>query len=183
MISQNSIDEVRLRTDIVEVVRETVPLKNAGRNFKGLCPFHSEKTPSFVVSPDKQIFHCFGCGEGGNVFSFVMKSEGLSFTEAVRKLALRAGVDLPEESGEKQSEREQFFDANQKTQDLFRSALNSPEGERARSYLAGREFDTEILSCFGVGFAHPGEKWLEYNLKKSRVEAGYTGKGRVDSQE
>ncbi|MDP8219177.1 MAG: DNA primase [Candidatus Theseobacter exili] len=170
MISQNSIDEVRLRTDIVEIISETVPLKNAGRNFKGLCPFHSEKTPSFVVSPDKQIFHCFGCGEGGNVFSFAMKSEGMSFIEAVRKFANRAGVKLPDETKEDRSEREDILDANQKAQDFFCEALNSTQGERARRYLAGRELGKNAIERFGVGFAPPGEKLLELRLKKEGLQ-------------
>src|SRR5512136_2987751 len=94
-IPDSIIDQVLERTDIVGVISRYVPLKKMGRNFKAPCPFHNEKTPSFVVSPDKQIYHCFGCGAGGNVFSFLMKQEGLQFPEAVEMLAENAGIVLP----------------------------------------------------------------------------------------
>ncbi len=97
MIPQNILDQIQDRSDIVEVIQRAVPLKRAGRGFSAPCPFHSEKTPSFTVSPDKQIFHCFGCGAGGNVFTFVMKYDKLTFPEAVRQLAQSAGVLLPED--------------------------------------------------------------------------------------
>ena len=95
-IPEDKISEIKNAADIVDVVSESVLLKKAGKNYIGLCPFHSEKTPSFTVSPDKQIFHCFGCSTGGNVFSFMMKQEGLSFPEAARHLAKRYGVDIPD---------------------------------------------------------------------------------------
>ena len=94
-IPEEKISEIRGIADIVEVVSEVVLLKKTGKNYIGLCPFHSEKTPSFTVSPDKQIFHCFGCGVGGNVFSFLMKQEGMSFPGAVRALAHRYGIEVP----------------------------------------------------------------------------------------
>ena len=94
-IPEDKISEVRNSADIVEVVSEVVRLKKTGKNHIGLCPFHSEKTPSFTVSPDKQIFHCFGCGVGGNIFSFLMKQEGITFPEAVRSLARRYGIEIP----------------------------------------------------------------------------------------
>ena len=96
LIPEDKISEIKNATDIVDVVSETVLLKKAGKNYIGLCPFHSEKTPSFTVSPDKQIFHCFGCSAGGNVFSFLMRQEGMSFPEAARHLARRYGIDIPE---------------------------------------------------------------------------------------
>ena len=95
-IPEDKISEIKNAADIVDVVSESVLLKKAGKNYIGLCPFHSEKTPSFTVSPDKQIFHCFGCSTGGNVFSFLMKQDGYSFPEAARHLAKRYGVDIPE---------------------------------------------------------------------------------------
>ena len=95
MYSKSILDEIRDRVSIVSLIGERIPLKKAGRNFKGLCPFHGEKTPSFNVSDDKQIYHCFGCGEGGDIFSFVMKFDGVDFSEAVKYLAGLAGVDLP----------------------------------------------------------------------------------------
>ena len=97
-IPETTIEEVRNRVDIVDVVSEFVPLKKSGKNHKGLCPFHSEKTPSFTVSEEKQIYHCFGCGNGGNVFKFLMEIDDLSFVEAVRQLAARVQVPIPEAS-------------------------------------------------------------------------------------
>ena len=101
--SQEIIEKVREACDVVEIVGEHVSLKKSGQNFKGLCPFHSERTPSFTVSPAKQVYHCFGCGAGGNVISFVMQVENLSFVEAVRSLAKRKGIELPRERSETDS--------------------------------------------------------------------------------
>ncbi|HEY8415691.1 MAG TPA: CHC2 zinc finger domain-containing protein, partial [Thermaerobacter sp.] len=95
-LDEHVIEEIRARVDIVEVISDYVPLRRAGKNFVGLCPFHQERTPSFTVSPDKQMFYCFGCQTGGDVFTFLMKREGWSFPEAVAELARRAGVVLPE---------------------------------------------------------------------------------------
>ncbi len=94
-IPEDKISEIKNAADIVDIVSEAVLLKKTGKNFSGLCPFHTEKTPSFTVSPDKQIFYCFGCGTGGNVFRFLMKHEGLPFPEIARQLAKRYGIDLP----------------------------------------------------------------------------------------
>ncbi len=99
-IPETTIEEIRRRTDIVSLIGEYVTLKKAGRNFLGLCPFHREKTPSFTVSPDKQMFYCFGCSEGGNVFSFLMKLNNLTFPEALRHLAGKVGVVIPEKTDE-----------------------------------------------------------------------------------
>jgi len=96
-IPQEIIDDIAARSDIVEIVNEYVPLKQKGKYYFGLCPFHNEKTPSFSVTPDKQIFHCFGCAVGGNIFNFLMQIEGLSYVEAIEKLAQRAGVSLPKQ--------------------------------------------------------------------------------------
>ena len=103
-------DEIKSRLDIVDVIREYIQLKAAGSNFKGLCPFHREKTPSFMVSPEKQIWHCFGCGKGGDVFSFIMESEGLSFVEALRQLAPKAGVVLKKYDSKNISQRNRMLD-------------------------------------------------------------------------
>ena len=116
-IPEDKIAEIRHAVDIAEIISETVLLRKAGKNLVGLCPFHSEKSPSFTVSPDKQIFHCFGCSAGGNVFSFVMKRDGLQFGEAARMLARRCGVDIPERplSGPERrllSEQETLFEIN-----------------------------------------------------------------------
>jgi len=127
-IPDEKVSEVRHMADIVDVVSDVVMMKKAGRNFVGLCPFHAEKTPSFTVSSEKQIFHCFGCGEGGDVFNFLMKHEGLSFPEAVKNLARRYGVDIPEqamtpEQKRRITERETLYDVNRQAMDFFRHVL------------------------------------------------------------
>ena len=123
-IPDEKVIEVRNRADIIEVISEAVRLKRTGKNYLGLCPFHTEKTPSFTVSPDKQIFHCFGCGEGGNVFSFMMKHAGFSFPEAVRQVARRYGIDIPRQSltpdqRKRISRRERLLKANQKARAFY----------------------------------------------------------------
>ena len=99
-IPDNVIDSIQEKTDIVEVISRCIPLKKLGKNYKALCPFHHEKTPSFVVSPDKQIYHCFGCGAGGNAFSFVMRYENVEFPEAAETLAEKAGITIPHRTAE-----------------------------------------------------------------------------------
>ncbi len=152
-------DEVRSRVDIVDVVGQFVPLKRtAGANWKGLCPFHAEKTPSFNVNPSKGIFHCFGCGVGGDVFGFLMRQERLTFPEAVRVLARRAGVDVPDESpGAGGGERESLRRAMERAAAFYSETLWSPAGVRAREYLAARGIAVEIAERFGLGYAP--ESW------------------------
>jgi DNA primase len=155
-IPQETIDTIRDRSDIAEVVAQYVELKRTGSNFKGLCPFHQEKTPSFVVSPDKQIYHCFGCNKGGNVFSFLMEIEGVTFPEAVRQLGQRCGVEvefrrLPEEM---RSQNEARFGANAFAGRFYhRMLLDGRVGARARKYLEGRGITKEAWTRFGLGFA------------------------------
>jgi DNA primase len=167
--------DIQNAADMVEVVGETVLLKKAGRNFVGLCPFHSEKTPSFTVSPDKQIFHCFGCGAGGDVFTFLMKQDGLSFPEAARTLGRRYGVEIPEKSrlvGTKMStsEREEMIRANQSALNFFRYHLfEHPDGERARAYLKKRRISKKISDRFGLGYAPRDWEALHRNLSKNGV--------------
>lgn len=153
-IPEDTIQEVRDRVDIVDVVGRVVSLKKAGRSFKGLCPFHDEKTPSFNVSPDRGSYHCFGCGEGGNAFGFLMKHEGLSFPEAVRSLAAEVGIEIKQEAGgATPSVTEPVLAANLAAQALYRRALLGEEGEVARAYLEARGVDLEIAERFGIGFA------------------------------
>lgn len=162
IIPEEKITEIKDATDIVDVVGEAVLLKKAGRNFQGLCPFHSEKTPSFTVSPEKQMFYCFGCGEGGNVFTFLMKQRGLSFPEAVKTMADRSGIAVPEgrqtpEQKRRQRERDAILQLNEMAQGLYRKTLrNDPRGQAARDYLANRGFQKEILDTFQIGFAPEG---------------------------
>ncbi|MDR1650440.1 MAG: DNA primase [Synergistaceae bacterium] len=153
---RDDASEVKSRVDIVELIGSYVQLRQAGSSFVGLCPFHAEKTPSFHVSRDRQTFHCFGCGKGGDVYVFVMEMEGLGFREALELLADRAGVKLspwgggrpkPEPSGK--GAREAMAEAS----DFFRKSLAGPGGEAARSYLARRNITGEDISRFGLGWA------------------------------
>ena len=154
---EEKIEEVRQRADIVEVIGAHVRLKRTGRNFVGLCPFHQEKTPSFSVNPERGFFHCFGCNAGGSVFNFIMKMEGLTFPEAVRSLAQRYGIELPEEQsggGPSRSERESMFLANQTAAEFFSHLLwKTPDGEQPRQYLESRGISRETAQGFRIGFA------------------------------
>lgn len=157
-IPEDKIADIRNAADIVEVVSESVLLKKAGKDYVGLCPFHSEKTPSFTVSPEKQIFYCFGCGAGGNVFTFLIEQERLSFPEAVKTLARRYGIDLPEpnmspEQQELMRERESLFTINQQAADFFHHTLvESDQGKEARAYLDGRGITKETIEVFRIGY-------------------------------
>ena len=173
------VDEVRSRLDIVDVVSGYVPLKKAGRSYKATCPFHTEKTPSFVVSPERQTWHCFGaCSTGGDAFSFVMRKEGVEFGEALRLLADRTGVDLrPAREGS--AERyEGLYRVNHEAADFYQRALSSPEGSRAGAYLAERGVDEAARTSFRLGFSPPGSNRLKTHLQtlgfdlEHAVEAG-----------
>ena len=140
-IPDSVIDEVRDRTDIVEVVSQSIVLKKVGKNYKGLCPFHSEKTPSFTVSPEKRIYHCFGCGAGGNAFKFVMETQNISFLEAVRKFSQNAGISIPQTDARHfndptNKEREALKKTNELAANYFYSLFNDAEaGLKARSVI------------------------------------------------
>jgi DNA primase len=163
-IPNEFVDEVRLRFDIVDIVSEYVQLKKSGRNYFGLCPFHSEKTPSFSVAQDKQIFHCFGCGEGGNVFSFIMKMDGLAFPEAVRELANRAGMTLPHVENsiverQKIRKKDRLREASELASRFYQHHLQHPQpaGAAAREYLHKRGLSADVIERFALGFAP--DKW------------------------
>ncbi len=159
MVEDDIIERIRAANDIVDVVRQWVPLKKAGANFRGLCPFHQEKTPSFNVHPSKQIFHCFGCGEGGDVFAFVAKIQKTAFPETLRFLAERAGIDLPERGPSPQDlARRQENEALVRLLDLasawFRRNLEeSAEAEEARGYALKRGLDVAERERFQLGYA------------------------------
>ena len=174
-IPEEKISEIKNAADIVDIVSEAVLLKKAGKNHIGLCPFHSEKTPSFTVSPDKQIFYCFGCGTGGNVFSFLMKQEGLSFPEAVRGLGKRYGIDIPDrplspEQKKKISERESLFDINRRAMEFYHHNLkNSGAGQVARTYLKKRGISQKTIDDFKIGYALDGWDYLLNFFLKHRI--------------
>jgi len=177
--SQSILDEIRSRLSIVSYVGELVPLKKTGRNFKGICPFHSEKTPSFIVSDEKEIYHCFGCGEGGNIFSFVMKYEGISFPEAVEHLAKRVGVTLPKREVSKQEmsrleklayKKKLLFRVNKIVAQFFRDRLNNEQfGVGARKYLKLRGINNDISTQHFLGYADDKTDALISYLKTKKV--------------
>ena len=172
-IPEDKVLEIKNAADIVDVVSEVVQLKKSGKNFLGLCPFHSEKTPSFSVSPEKQIYHCFGCGVGGNIFSFLMKHDGLAFPEAARTLARRYGIDIPvqnltREQRKRMGERESLLSINRQAMDFFGRALRSKSvGARPMAYLKKRGISSEIIDRFQLGYAPKGwDHFLNFISKK-----------------
>jgi DNA primase len=158
--SQQLLDEIRSRADILEIVGQVVKLKRTGENWKGLCPFHTEKTPSFTVNPKRNIYHCFGCGAGGDAFSFLMRQERVAFPEAVRTLADRAGVALPD-AGQRAPEVDGKLEALRRAMALaaefYTRSLWEPGGEKPRAYLEQRGVDPEVAKRFGLGYAP--ESW------------------------
>jgi DNA primase len=183
-IPDETIQAIRDRVSIVEVISSYVALKKAGRNHIGLCPFHTEKTPSFTVNDERGLFHCFGCGAGGTVFTFLMKIERQDFPEAVAGLARRAGVPLPERRADSagSQHREELLRINDFAAAFFGRALLRPEGEQARGYLAERGVAPEIAERFGLGFAPATGNALARALEKkqaplvSAVELGLLGR-------
>lgn len=156
-ILQSKIEEVRDAADIVETIGEYIQIKKAGKNYTGLCPFHSEKKPSFTVSPHKQLFHCFGCGASGNVISFVMKFESVSFIEAMEILAKRYGIKLEKRAqGPEDRDKKQILEVNEFAFDFFRKQLDSMSGKGALDYLKKRNINDETIRGFGMGFAPGG---------------------------
>ena len=155
-IPENIIEEIQSRCDIAEVISGYIPLKRAGRNFKANCPFHQEKTPSFIVNPSKQIYHCFGCGAGGDVFSFVIKYENIDFPEAVKLLAHKAGVIIPEYDQKLKKEASlanQIYKINESAVDYYQQNLYKSSAAKVREYLASRGITDETIKTFKIGFA------------------------------
>ncbi len=180
--AQELIEEIKARVSIREVVADYLTLGKAGANWKALCPFHREKTPSFMVHEGKGIFHCFGCGESGNIFTFLMKMEGASFPEAVEKLAKRAGVELPrDDRGQKNQEPDEhylLYRVNELAQKFYQAQLFSPEGVTALEYLRKRGLSRAELERLGLGYAPAGWENLIRHLEgrglssKLALEAG-----------
>ena len=172
-IPEEKIEDVKISVSIVDYISGFVQLRKRGKNFIGLCPFHQEKTPSFTVSDEKQIFHCFGCHAGGNVFKFLMEFKNISFVESVQEVAEYAGITIKydEASKEKDSKNEIFYDINHLAAKYFSSnLLNSKDGEIAREYLKQRRIKPQIQRLFGIGYSLPGwEQFLLY-AKENNVD-------------
>ena len=168
--SSDLLEEIRNRCDIVDIISDYVHLKPAGKGFKGLCPFHGEKTPSFMVSPEKQLFHCFGCGEGGNVFNFLMKYEKISFFEAVKMLAKKSGVSLPvdeEKENILNKQKERLYKLNNLTANYYRECLfKSNQGKKIINYLKKRGINDTSVEKYRLGYAPYGWDTLANFLKK-----------------
>jgi DNA primase len=160
----DAVESVRVAADLYEVVSEYVALKKSGSRWRGLCPFHTEKTPSFYVDPDKQLYYCFGCSSGGDVFKFLMLYEKLEFPEALRSLAARYNITLPQARGTESSERQKIVTLNRQAVAFFREQLMKPAGEKARRYLASRGVNREVAERFLVGFAPEGWSGLKDHL-------------------
>lgn len=174
-IPDETIKAIGNTVDIVEIVAESVVLKKAGKNYVGLCPFHSEKTPSFTVNPNKQIFYCFGCGAGGDVFSFVMKQAGMTFPDTARMLARRCGITISTPNmgpaqKRRMSERERLYALNGRAMDFYRHMLlNSAAGQKAREYLEKRGMTDQISASFKLGYAPAGWDNLVTFFAKRKV--------------
>jgi DNA primase catalytic core len=168
------IDEVKQKTDIAEIIGQYATLKKAGKNLTALCPFHSEKHPSFFVYPEQQSWHCFGaCNTGGDVLSFIMRKESMDFGEALRLLADRVGVVIPTYSvrAEDKEEKEEFYKVNEAAALYYNNLLiNSPGAEKARAYVENRGFSSQTISDFQLGFSL--DSWEE--LKKYLADKGYS---------
>ncbi len=174
-IRDSDIDELRERADIAEVISDHVQLKKAGKYLKGLCPFHDEKTPSFMVDPIKQLYHCFGCSEGGNVYTFLMKKEGLEFREAVERLAQRTGFQLhyegvDPEQRKQEGRRERLVRLHRFAADAYSTYLYSGNGAKARQYLKARGLEEDVWKEFDLGYAPPQWDFLY----RQAVQGGFT---------
>lgn len=175
-IPEKIIDEINQRVQLVDIIGETVQLKKQGNRYLGLCPFHNEKTPSFTVDPERQLFYCFGCQAGGNLFGYIQKRDHLTFVEAVRQLAEQAGIPIPEGEGHEVDEanlrrRQQLLDVCQAAMEFFQHQLHyHSEGKEARQYLIKRQLQEETIQTFKIGYAPSG--WR--NLSDHLVEKGFS---------
>ena len=172
--SEELIEEVRNSNDIVDIISQYVVLKRSGRNYFGLCPFHKEKSPSFSVSPDKQIFHCFGCGAGGNVFHFISKIENVNFVESMQLLADRAGITLPtldnSEDSKKQYLKSKVYEINEIAAQFYHENLYKPTSKPAQDYVKKRRLDNKTLKAFQIGYAGRYNELYHELVKKGYKE-------------
>ncbi|MDZ5782960.1 DNA primase [Marinococcus luteus] len=173
-IPEEKVAEIREKTDIVEVINDYVQLKKQGRHYLGLCPFHGENTPSFSVSPERQLYHCFGCGAGGNAITFLMEHDGLTFVEAIQSLAAKTGTELPELEDQYPGEREQHQakkDAHQMAAKFYHHLLmNTEQGKEAYDYLTARGISEEIIEEFQLGYAPERNNMLVQLLEKREYD-------------
>ena len=166
------IDDVLLRTDIVDVISERIRLRKTGKNYSGLCPFHQEKTPSFSVSPDKQFYHCFGCGKSGNAIGFLIDYDQLTFIEAVELLAQHVGLTVPRiiKNTHKQHDNQRIYDLMAVAATFYQSQLQQhPRSKLIGSYLAKRGLKQDVIQHFQLGYAPPG--WE--NILQHAIQAGF----------
>lgn len=170
-IPEETIQAIRDRVDLVDLIGRHVTLKKAGSNYKGLCPFHQEKTPSFTVSPERGVFHCFGCGASGDAFAFLTQHENLTFPEAARTLAAQCGIEIPRSDGGEAGIAERIFAANQAAQKLYREMLASAPGRVARAYLEKRGLSGDLVERFGIGFAPDRWDAVATELARQRIPA------------
>ncbi len=179
-LSEDFLSELRARCDIENIISQYVVLKKNGRSLKGLCPFHSEKTPSFNVSSDKQLFYCFGCGAGGDVVTFIMKAENLSYPEAVKFLAEKVGLAVPEDNIDDGAARlkGRILEINRETARFFHAALRAPQGATALKYVTERGLDAKTVNRFGLGYAPDSwDSLIKHLRKKGFSDAEMTAAG------
>ena len=164
-VPEETIERIRNTADIYDVVAQYVDLKKRGRNFFGLCPFHSEKTPSFSVAPDKQIYHCFGCGAGGNVFSFIIEHEKISFIEAVKQLGQKYGIQVDYQSGPSNKIFSSLYKVHDLAVKLYHNTLYSEKGKAALDYLYNRGLNDNTIKTYQIGFAPDSWDTLTNTIK------------------
>ena len=185
--SDELLEEIRNRNDIIDVISQYVTLKRSGRSYFGLCPFHNEKSPSFAVSPDKQIFHCFGCGVGGNVFHFVQKIENISFVESVQMLADRAGVKLPTLTSYEDEKvaklKAKVYDVNQFTAEYYHKNLYRPESKQGQEYIKKRKLDNNTLKSFMIGYSGQFDELYRALRKEGFQDEEILASGLVNKSE
>lgn len=185
--SEELIEEIRSSNDIVDVISQYVILKRSGRNFFGLCPFHKEKSPSFSVSPDKQIFHCFGCGVGGNVIHFVSKIENLGFKDTLEMLANRVNIQLPEldgyDSDVNAKLKSRLYELNQATATFYHENLYKPSSKEAQEYIKKRKLDNNTLKSFLIGYSGVFDELYTYLKSKGFSESEILASGLVNKNE
>jgi len=181
LIPESKIAEVRQAANIAEIISEVVVLKPTGKNLMGVCPFHADGDPSFSVNPDRQFFYCFGCGDGGDVFQFMMKHYGMTFHESLVSLASRYAITLPEkdfspEENQRLRERETIFDLNQEAARFFQAMLREPAGQEALNYLSSRQIQPDTLDRFQIGYAPPMWDALARHFSERRVSREFLEK-------